>query len=322
MSLEDGTRLGAFEILGSLGAGGMGEVYRARDTKLDRDVAVKILPKKLAERPERMVRFEREAKLLAALDHPHIGAIHGLHEEEGLHFLVMELVEGKTLAQRLGRGALPVRDALELARQIAEALEAAHTKGIIHRELKPANIMLTPDDRAKLLDFGLGKVLANDTLDSSLETEMTPDATTEGVVVGTAPYMSPEQARGEEVDQRTDIWSFGCVLYESLTGRRSFPGTTKADAIAAVLEREPDWEALPDATPQAVRWLLRRCLRKNRANRLRHVGDAQIEIAEMLSGSAEENVASGPPVPVVRPSKWGGFHSAATSRRPWCSATS
>ena len=288
MSLEQGRRLGVYEITSSLGVGGMGEVYRARDTKLDREVAIKILPEDIAGRPERLARFEREAKLLAALDHPHIAAIHGFSEHDGIHFLAMELVSGQPLDEHLKRSALPVPEALEIASQIAQALEAAHAKGIIHRDLKPSNVMLTTEGRVKLLDFGLGKALAVETLESSLQTVTTPDATTEGVVMGTAPYMSPEQARGEEVDARTDVWAFGCVFFEILTGRRTFPGPTRSDAIATVLTREPEWDLLPPAAAASVGSLLRRCLKKDRNRRLRDIGDARIEIEDAASTPAAE----------------------------------
>ena len=283
MPLTAGTRLGVFEILAPLGKGGMGEVYRAKDTKLEREIALKILPEEMAKRPERMARFQREAKLLAALDQPHIAAIHGLHEEDGQHFLVMELVDDENLADRLKRGPLVVPEALELGRQIAEALEAAHEKDIIHRDLKPSNVMLTSKGRAKVLDFGLGRMLEQEGFASSINTETTPDETGTGVVMGTAPYMSPEQARGDEVDHRTDIWSLGCVLFEMLSGQRAFPGRTTSDTIVAVLDREPDWEALHEATPLLVRFLLRRCLQKDQGKRLHDIADARIEIEEALS---------------------------------------
>ena len=287
MPLTAGTRLGVFEILAPLGKGGMGEVYRAKDTNLEREVAVKILPEEMAKRPERMARFKREAKLLAALDHPHIAAIHALHEEDGQHFLVMELVDGETLADRLKRGALAVQDALELGRQIAEALEAAHEKDIIHRDLKPSNVMLTSKGKAKVLDFGLARAMEKEGLQSSLNTETTPDETGTGVIVGTAPYMSPEQARGDEVDERTDIWAFGCLLYESLTGKRAFEGRTTSDVIAAILEHEPDWNALPERTPPLARSLLRRCLQKEIGQRLRDAQSAQLLIDELLAETTE-----------------------------------
>ena len=302
MPLSAGTRLGPYEVTAQIGAGGMGEVYQATDTKLEREVAVKILPEKMAERPDRMARFQREAKLLAALDHPHIAAIHGLHEEDGQHFLVMELVDGETLADRLRRGPLPVQDAFEVGRQIAEALEAAHDKDIIHRDLKPSNVMLTSKGRAKVLDFGLGRVLEREAFVSSIETGTTPDETGTGVVVGTAPYMSPEQARGEDVNQRTDIWAFGCVLFEMLTGKRAFPGGTTSDAIAAVLQQEPDWEALPETAGPNVRSLLRRCLRKDKARRLHDIADAGIELEEALAEpvSLSSGTVSLPAKPAVR----------------------
>ncbi len=301
MPLAAGTRLGVFEILAPLGKGGMGEVYRAKDTKLEREVAVKILPEEMAKRPERMARFEREAKLLAALNHPHIAAIHGLHEEDSQHFLVMELVDGQTLADRLNRGALPVPEALELGRQIAEALEAAHEKDIIHRDLKPSNVMLTSKGKAKVLDFGLGRVLERESFASSIDTATTPDQTGIGVVLGTAPYMSPEQARGEEVDGRTDIWAFGCVLYEALAGKRAFSGRTSSDTLAAGLEREPDWEALPPATPPTIRTLLRRCLRKGRARRIHSIVDAGIKLEDAPGEGAD---SAGAAAPRVRNSRW------------------
>src|SRR2546422_4933676 len=237
--LTPGARVGAFEVLSPLGAGGMGEVWRARDTRLGREVALKVLPNGLATDPDRLARLEREARLLAALNHPGIAAIHGIEQADGVPLLVLELVEGPTLAERLRRGPLPVREALEVGRQIAEALEAAHEKGIIHRDLKPSNIKLAPQGRVKLLDFGLAKALAADVPAdevSSLSTNTSP--TEAGVLLGTAPYMSPEQARREAVDRRTDVWGFGCVLYEMLAGRRAFPGPTLSDVIAAVLAPE------------------------------------------------------------------------------------
>ncbi len=246
MTLEAGRRLGPFEVIEPLGAGGMGEVYRARDTRLGRGVAIKVLPDSFAASPERVARFEREARVLAALNHPGIAAIYGFEQVDGVHFLVLELVEGRTLAHRIDRGALPLREALEIARQIAEALEAAHEKGIVHRDLKPLNIKVTPSGKVKLLDFGLAKALDNAAPDtgSHVDTE-TGSPTREGVILGTVPYMSPEQARGEAVDKRTDVWAFGCVLYAMLTGRRAFGGSTTSDTIVSVLTGEPDWTALP-----------------------------------------------------------------------------
>jgi serine/threonine protein kinase len=250
--LNPGSRLGPYEIAASLGAGGMGEVYCARDTKLNRDVALKILPDAFANDPDRLARFTREAHTLAALNHPHIAHIYGLEESNGIRALVMELVEGEELAQRIARGPLALDDALPIARQIALALEAAHEQGIIHRDLKPANIKVGTDGAVKVLDFGLAKAM--DPLSSSSAaaaalanspTMTSPAATLAGVILGTAAYMSPEQARGKPVDKRTDIWAFGCVLFEMLTGRRPFDGETLTDTVAAIVKNEPDWRALP-----------------------------------------------------------------------------
>jgi eukaryotic-like serine/threonine-protein kinase len=286
--LELGANLGPYEILGPLGAGGMGEVYQAHDTKLGRDVAIKVLPEAFAHDPERLSRFQREAKMLASLNHPNIAAIYGLEDGAGRKYLVMELVPGETLRERVAReGALPVEEALGVARQIAEALEAAHEKSIIHRDLKPANVKVTPEGRVKVLDFGLAKAFAGDPgLDLSNAPTLTAMGTEEGRILGTPAYMSPEQARGKAVDKRTDIWAFGCLLYELLTARQAFRGETLSDAIAAVLDREPDWRALPPATPAKVRDLLRRCMQKDSQHRLRDMGDARIEIAEALSAPA------------------------------------
>lgn len=245
MSLSPGSRLGAFEILGPLGAGGMGEVYRARDLKLGREVAIKVLPPAFTDDAERLARFEREARVLAALNHPHIAQIHGLEDVGGTRALVLELVEGETLRERIGTRGLPVDDALPIARQIADALDAAHERGIVHRDLKPANIKLTPEGVVKVLDFGLAKAgsagsAGSPGSDDAANSPTVIGPTVSGVVLGTAPYMSPEQARGKAVDKRADIWAFGCVLYEMLTGRRAFPGETTTDTIAAILERAPD----------------------------------------------------------------------------------
>ena len=258
-SLLTGRRIGSYQLLDLLGVGGMGEVYRARDDRLGRDVALKVLPRALAADADRLARFRREARLLAALNHPHIAAIHGLEEGDGLHALVLELVEGPTLAERLERGGpLPVREALKIADQIADALETAHEKGIVHRDLKPANIKVKPDGTVKVLDFGLAKAVSS--VPEGQDTVPAPSTgeTLDGVVLGTASYMSPEQARAQTVDKRTDIWAFGCVLYEMLTGRTAFPGDTISDTIAAILEREPDLSPLPALTPPSVRRLLQR----------------------------------------------------------------
>ena len=289
MALSPGTRIGHFEILSFIGAGGMGEVHRARDLTLGRDVALKFVAGAVA--PERRARFEREARCLAALSHPGIAVIYGFDADAERPVIVMELVEGETLEKRLLRGPLPPRQALDVGRQIAEALAAAHEKGIVHRDLKPSNVKLAPDGRVKLLDFGLAKVLEAEGSALSAPTLSGPaeDATRAGLVLGTAPYMSPEQARGEELDRRTDIWSFGCVLYEALTGRRAFAGPTRSDSIAAVLEREPDWSPLPAETPPKVRDLLRRCLRKSKADRLRDAWDARLELIDALAEYSSES---------------------------------
>jgi Tol biopolymer transport system component len=275
-----GRQVGSHQIVSLLGKGGMGEVYRARDTKLGRDVAIKVVSSALLSEPEHLVRFEREARMLATLNHPHIGAIYGLLESDDVRGLVLELVEGVTLDERLGRGALPVREALSIARQVADALEAAHDKGIVHRDLKPANLKITPDGAVKVLDFGLAKVFA---ADGSGESSATAGGRTqEGVIAGTPAYMSPEQARGKPVDKRTDIWAFGAVLYEMLTARSVFGRETTSDTIAAVLERDPDWSPLPAETPAGIRRLLERCLEKDPRSRLRDIGDARLEIQEAL----------------------------------------
>ena len=283
--LAPGCRIGPFEVLAPLGAGGMGEVYRARDLTLEREVALKTLPEGVSREPTRLARLRREARILASLSHPGIATLHGLEESgEGVPVLVMELVRGETLADRLRRGALPLKELLSIGRQIAEALASAHVKGVLHRDLKPANISLTPEGRIKLLDFGLARALEQDApaLHSQVSTATSPPSDA-GRVLGTAPYMSPEQARGQEVDRRTDIWSLGCVLYELLTGNRAFPGATFPETAAAVLEREPDWGALPGGTPAALRRLLQRCLRKERDERLRDAADAGLELREMLA---------------------------------------
>jgi len=286
MSLTVNTRLGPYEILSPLGAGGMGEVYRAKDTRLDREVAIKVLPEAFARDPERMARFQREAKVLALLNHPNIAGIHGFEEVEGKRFLVMELVEGATLADRLRDGALSVEEALTIGRQIAEAVEAAHEKGIIHRDLKPSNVKITPDGAVKVLDFGLARALADDPTGTDIahSPTITAQHTRPGVVLGTAAYMSPEQARGRALDRRTDIWSFGVVLYECLVGSRPFEGETATDLIAKILEREPDWDALPETTPPNVRMLLQRCLQKDRKQRLRDIGEAWVVLDGALAG--------------------------------------
>jgi eukaryotic-like serine/threonine-protein kinase len=289
VSLVTGTRLGSYEVLGTLGAGGMGEVYRARDTALDRDVAVKVLPDAFANDADRVMRFEREAKTLAALNHPHIAQIYGLTSlsgagHPGTRALVMELVEGEDLAERLGRGPIPVDEALPIAAQIAEALEAAHDAGITHRDLKPANIKLRSDGTVKVLDFGLAKPPApTGAASGSVEmmhspTMTSPALTMQGVILGTAAYMAPEQAKGKPVDRRADIWAFGCVLYEMLTGRRLFQGDDVSETMVAILRDEPDWQTLPPGTPARVRRLLCQCLQKEPRRRLPHIGVARLDL--------------------------------------------
>ena len=274
ISVQAGRRIGGYEVLGLLGAGGMGEVYRARDTRLGRDVAIKLLPRDWQSDPDRIGRLEREARVLAALNHPNIATIHGVEDANDTRALVLELVDGQTLAERLMRGALSVSEATAIARQIAEALDAAHEKGIVHRDLKPANIKITPAGSVKVLDFGLAKLAAGAGGALTQSPTLTAGGTREGMIAGTAAYMSPEQARGQTVDKRTDIWAFGCVLYEMLTGRPVFARPTLTDTLAAVVEREPAWNALPPDTPPTTRHLLKRCLEKDPRRRLRDIGDA------------------------------------------------
>ena len=294
MSLGPGVRLGAYEVVALIGAGGMGEVYRARDARLNRDVAIKILPDSFASDPDRIARFQREAQVLAALNHPRIGAIYGLEDRA----LVLELVDGPTLADRIARGAMPVGEAMAIAVQICEALEAAHEHGIVHRDLKPANIKLTRDGNVKVLDFGLAK--AADTPDrltyalTQSPTLGSPAATMGGVILGTAPYMSPEQAKGKSVDKRTDIWAFGCVLYEMLTGTRAFDGDDVADVLAKILQRAPDYTTVDRKAPPSVRRLLRRCLEKDRKRRLADIADARFELEEPVA-ETEQPARAGQP---------------------------
>ncbi|HEV2494333.1 MAG TPA: protein kinase [Terriglobia bacterium] len=340
MVLTSGKKLGPYEILSPVGAGGMGEVYRARDPRLGREVALKVLPAALAQDPDRMARFQREAQVLASLNHPNIAALYGLEESAGVLALVMELVEGPTLAERLsgtqplsrpasggppsprGRGAaadgsrsspMPVDEALPIAGQITEALEAAHERGIVHRDLKPANIKVTRDGTVKVLDFGLAKALDAEVSASNISNSptMTAAATQAGVILGTAAYMSPEQARGKRVDKRADIWAFGVVLYEMLTGRHAFASETTSDTLAAVLTTEPNWDALPAGIPANIRRLLRRCLEKDPRLRLRDIGEARIAIEETLRGAAD--------VPAGLPGqeKFGGVKPPLQRALPW-----
>src|SRR5512143_1928211 len=280
-----GKTLGHYRVGEQLGRGGMGEFYVADELHLDRRVALTCLPEAFTGDPERMARFEREAKVLASLNHPNIAAIYGLEQAEGKRFIVMELVEGETLAQRLTKGALPIDEALGICKQIAEGLEAAHEKGVIHRDLKPANVMITEGDKVKILDFGLAKALSDEaqSADSSHSPTLTDAMTRPGVILGTAAYMSPEQAKGKSADKRADIWAFGCILYECLTGKKAFEAETITETLAGILKGEPDWQALPAATPPGIRFVLRRCLEKDVSRRLRDAADVRIEIEEAFA---------------------------------------
>jgi serine/threonine protein kinase/Tol biopolymer transport system component len=305
MALTKGSRLGPFEIVSPVGAGGMGEVWRATDGRLQRDVALKMLPADVAAHPDRVARFEREARLLAALSHPGIATLFGVEQIDGRSVLVMELAEGEDLAQRLRRGPLPLDEALSIARQVAEALEAAHEKGIVHRDLKPANVKVTPDGRVKVLDFGLARAWTDEGAgpDRSEAPTLADTRTTAGLIVGTAAYMSPEQARGRAVDRRTDVWAFGALLFEMLTGRRLFAGETLSDTLAAVLERDIDWSALPAATPPSVRRVLSRCLVRDPRQRLHDVADARIELEDRSEVAAEKTGARRPSL-LARAAPW------------------
>jgi len=287
--MDAGTTLAHYEILAKIGVGGMGEVYRARDTKLDRDVALKILPDAFTRDADRHARFHREAQALASFSHPHVSGIHSIEEDGDKHFLVMELADGEDLSVRLARGPVETKRALEIACQIALALEAAHETGIVHRDLKPANIKVTDEDQVKVLDFGLAKMVAEDSATGTVtlgdSPTITSDMTRTGVIMGTAAYMSPEQTRGKAVDKRTDIWAFGCVLFEVLTGKPAFPGETLSDTLAAILKTEPDWDMLAEDLHPSVTMLLQRCLKKNPRQRLHDIADARIVLEDVLSGS-------------------------------------
>jgi serine/threonine-protein kinase len=292
MPITVGSRLGVYQILAPLGAGGMGEVYRARDTKLNRDVAIKVLLSSVIHDADRLARFSREAQLLAALNHPNIAHVHGLEDSEGVQALVMELVEGPTLADRIAQGRIPAEEALPIARQIAEA---AHAQGIIHRDLKPANIKVRADATVKVLDVGLAKALdplSASSTDATISPTLSIHATQSGVILGTAAYMSPEQARGKVVDARTDVWAFGCVLFEMLSGKRAFRGDDVTDTIVAVVSKDPDWPTLPPAAAR-VQPLLARCLRKDPRQRLQSIGDARIHLDEVIGGTSDSLLSSG-----------------------------
>ena len=288
MGLASGEKLGHYQIQGAIGAGGMGEVYRASDSRLGRFVAIKVLPAEYANDPEHMARFEREAKLLASLNHPHIATLHGLEESGSVRALVMELVEGPTLADRIAQGPLPLEEVLAIGRQVADALEFAHERGIIHRDLKPANVKLTASGEVKVLDFGLAKALESDATrtDHSDSPTFSMNATRAGILLGTAAYMSPEQARGKPVDRRADIWAFGVLMIEMLSGQQAYAGETASDSMAAIITREPDWSMLPPNVPAHIRELLRRCLQKDPRKRLRDIGDARLELDETTSEDA------------------------------------
>jgi len=281
-----GKTLSHYKIIEKIGQGGMGVVYRAEDTNLSREVAIKVLPEQFTQDPQRLARFEREAKLLASLNHPNIAAIYGLEEAAGVRFLALELVEGETLAERVAKGPVPVKEALEVCRQIAEGVEAAHDKGVIHRDLKPANVKVTPEGKVKILDFGLAKAFEDEipAADISQSPTLTEEMTRAGVILGTAAYMSPEQARGKAVDKRSDVFAFGCVLYELLTGTRAFGGETVTDTLAKILEGEPDWNVLSPTVPSTIRFLISRCLQKDPGKRLQHIDGARILIEEALTG--------------------------------------
>ena len=291
MSLQPGTTLGPYDVTAKIGEGGMGEVYRARDTKLDRDVALKVLPQAFTDDPDRLARFEREAKVLASLNHPNIASIYGLEEADGVRALVLELVEGPTLADRIKQGPIPLDEALPIAKQIAEALEAAHEAGVIHRDLKPANIKVRDDGTVKVLDFGLAKALdPNPEGDPSQSPTLTAAATQMGVIMGTAAYMSPEQAKGKPADQRSDVWAFGAVLYEMLAGQRAFGGEDVSDTLVAVFRDEPDWSALPTDVPAAIRQALKVCFQKKPRQRVRDISAVRLA----MEGAFETMVGSQP----------------------------
>jgi eukaryotic-like serine/threonine-protein kinase len=301
VAVTQDSKIGPYEIAGLIGAGGMGEVYRARDTKLGRDVALKVLPESFAREPDRIARFGREAKLLAALDHPNIASIYGFEDSGETRALVMQLVDGPTLAERVARGPMPISDVLTIARQIADALEYAHERGIVHRDLKPANVKVAANDTVKILDFGLAKAVG-----AQLSASGGPKATTvgrmtteQGAWFGTPAYMPPEQARAQPVDRRADIWAFGCLLYEMLTGEIAFQGDTTTDTLAAVIRGEPDWSLLPTDTPPALRALLQRCLQKDARQRLRDIGDARIVLEDLATGKSSEAAAASPVTPPI-----------------------
>jgi eukaryotic-like serine/threonine-protein kinase len=314
-ALSSGSRLGAYEIVNRVGAGGMGIVYSARDTQLGRTVAIKVLPETFLNDPQRLARFQREARVLASLNHPNIAAIYGAEQSGNARALVMEFVPGQTLADRIRQGRIPVEEALRIAKQICEALEYAHEHGVVHRDLKPANVKVTSDDAVKVLDFGLAKAIQGEMTEGELTNSPTISemATQGGMLLGTAAYMSPEQAKGKAADRRADIWAFGCVLYEMLAGKMVFAGESLADTLAAVIRAEPDWSLLPAETPQAIRLLLGRCLQKEARQRLQAIGDARIAIDEVLSGASETAIAKVPTPVWRRVFPWALFAATAVA---------
>ena len=301
MPLNPGTRLGVYEVKAKIGEGGMGEVYQARDTKLNRDVALKVLPDLFASDPDRLARFQREAEVLASLNHPNIATIHGLEETADTRALVLELVEGPTLAERIAQGPIPLDETVAIASQIADALEAAHEQGVIHRDLKPANVKVKDDGTVKVLDFGLAKALeAAPGGNPSESPTLTAAATEMGVIMGTAAYMAPEQARGKVADKRADVWAFGVVVYEMLTGRRTFEGRDVSEVLAGVIKSEPEWDLLPKELPSALATYLRRCLEKDPRDRLRDIGDVRLAMAGAFDLPAPPPVEVSEPVVVAR----------------------
>ena len=302
MSLASGSKLTHYEILGSIGAGGMGEVYRARDRELGREVAIKLLPEDFAQDTERLARLEREARTLASLNHPNIATLYGFERDGATRFLVMELVDGEELAERVARGPLPFEEAALLFEQIASGMEAAHEAGVIHRDLKPANIRITEGGRVKILDFGLAKPMPAPAADSDLSHSptLTAGPTEMGVLLGTAPYMSPEQAKGKAVDKRTDIWAFGCCLYEALTGHRPFRGGDVPEVLAQILAADPDWRQLPAGLPHSAVVLLQRCLEKDQRDRLRDIGEARYSLGAWKGTGSQATPAASMQGPTLR----------------------
>jgi serine/threonine protein kinase len=316
-----GTKLAHYEITSHIGSGGMGDVYQATDTKLSRSVAIKFLPEAFSHDTERVARFQREARVLASLNHSNIAGIHGLEEIDSRHFLVMELVPGETLADRIKRGAIPIEEALPIAKQIAEALAEAHDRGVIHRDLKPANIKVTPDGKVKVLDFGLAKAFETETGDTNLSQSPTLSmaATNAGLILGTASYMSPEQAKGRQVDRRTDIFAFGAVLYEMLTARPAFEGDDIQEILSAVIRAEPEWNRLPPSVPGRIMELLKLCLRKNAKERRQTATDVRIDIEQAFR---EPERVSAAPLPAVRPCACGVDGCCCDCRNSRCNGTS